>query len=171
MLVLWLSFHLLHGSVIVLNIETPELQRFNDLPREAAAAALAEGQAEMALMWLEQGRSIIWNQILELNHPTDMLRELHPEICSRFETLAQALRTAGSREAGIIQGEQSPLGLSLEDEARKHRRDARDWAKLLQEIRTLPGFQEFLLPKKVHQLKEASQFGPVIVVNVHQTRV
>jgi hypothetical protein len=41
---------------------------------------------------------------------------------------------------------------------------------LVERARTLPGLEDFLLPKKFGQLSEAAQSGPVVVINVHQSR-
>lgn len=45
------------------------LVKIGKIAREAAAAAISVGQFDQALEWLEQGRSIVWTQILQLRTP------------------------------------------------------------------------------------------------------
>jgi hypothetical protein len=52
-------------------------QRYKDIGsigtsiNEAAAVACEIGRYDLALEWLEQGRSIVWNQMLRLRTPMD----------------------------------------------------------------------------------------------------
>jgi len=42
--------------------------------------------------------------------------------------------------------------------------------KLMGRVRALPGFIDFLFPRKFAQLRSAAHAGPVVVVNVHKHR-
>ncbi|KAJ6582666.1 CHAT domain-containing protein [Mycena vulgaris] len=112
------------------------------LARDAAGAAIASGQPEKAVEWLEQGRSIIWGQLLEL--------QSHPTLADQLILLSTKL------ELGRFVG--------------KSHAYAEERNKLLKYIRKLQGFQRFLLPKTMHELTEAAPKGPVIVLNITDSR-
>ena len=47
---------------------------------------------------------------------------------------------------------------------------AREWDALVEEVRTLDGFEDFLQPPSLEQLLPAAKHGPVVVVNVSRWR-
>ncbi|KAG9075347.1 hypothetical protein FRC06_010139, partial [Ceratobasidium sp. 370] len=66
------------------------------------------------------------------------------------------------------QSEESQL--ALESQAQHHHHMAVQWELLLAEARRLPGLHDFMLPRKVQELKRAATDGPVVIINVHSTR-
>ncbi|KAJ7182263.1 CHAT domain-containing protein [Mycena crocata] len=139
--------------------------------RDAAAAAIASGQPERALEWLEQGRSIIWGQFLNLRSPIDMLTDKHPALATRLLSLSAQLDGSGTRTT------QSHLDMdsfvsqeALPAIANRAHQAAHEREELLKIIHGLEGFSQFLLPKKFSQLSEAAQNGPVVVLNVSTER-
>jgi hypothetical protein len=67
------------------------LVRIGGIARDAAAASISLEQFDKALEWLEQGRSIVWNQILQLRTPVDELRSVNSELANRFLQVSQLL--------------------------------------------------------------------------------
>jgi len=61
------------------------------------------------------------------------------------------------------------MKVSLEEETQRHHRLAEKWDSLVEQIRLLPDFGDFLLPKNVSVLKKAADSGPVVVINIHHT--
>ena len=61
-----------------------QINQLDDFPREVAALALYAGKPDLALQWLELGRSVVWNQLLDLRTSVDELRQAHPDICTEF---------------------------------------------------------------------------------------
>ncbi|KAF8555537.1 hypothetical protein OG21DRAFT_1438591 [Imleria badia] len=59
---------------------------------------------------------------------------------------------------------------SLQQEADRHRTLAIERDKLLQEIRCLPGFEQFLLRKQFSQLLPSAHTGPVVILNAAEWR-
>ncbi|KAG6370031.1 hypothetical protein JVT61DRAFT_12550 [Boletus reticuloceps] len=59
---------------------------------------------------------------------------------------------------------------TLQQEADRHRTLAIERDKLLQEIRRLPGFERFLLPKDFSQLRTSAHSGPVVILNAAERR-
>ncbi|CAE6451585.1 unnamed protein product [Rhizoctonia solani] len=150
-------------------------QRYHDLLQaqnlavEATSVAIHSSNYELALEWIEHARCVVWNQILMLRSPVDRLRSSHPELATRLQVIANQLRTAGSgsREAQALS---SGGTLAAEQVAQGHRRLAKEYNDLLSRARTLPGFEDLLLPIKASKLVGAAQNGPVVVINCHEDR-
>ncbi|KAE9407699.1 hypothetical protein BT96DRAFT_963047 [Gymnopus androsaceus JB14] len=147
--------------------------RYEELPHigrvigAAAATAISTGNLPLAVEWLDEGRSIIWGQILQLRSPLDDLRQKDPRIAKELEMVAQALQNTGTSikndfvDSGIKEA-------TVEEEAQKHRRLAGQYKDLIMQIRCLDGFANFMKPKKLAELASAATYGPVITVNVDE---
>jgi len=138
---------------------------------DAAAAAIHCGKFDLALEWLEQGQSIIWQQMLQLRTPLDALHQSHPNEGAELERIARALDTAGvmyGHHHSDPSNKDAPQ--SLEMAAQAHRRLAEDHDRMLACIRNFSGFSEFLQPEKSASLCGAAISGPVVIVNAAETR-
>ncbi|KAK7000586.1 CHAT domain-containing protein [Favolaschia claudopus] len=134
--------------------------------RDAAAAAIAAGDFQKAVVWLEQGRSIIWGQYLGLRTPVDVLNQSHPKLAKLLISLSKMLETAGTKTGLIIgssAGSQAATAVQKNFHAIVLQR-----RKLLDQIRQQPGFEQFLLPRPIAQLSHAAQSGPVVILNMSQ---
>jgi tetratricopeptide (TPR) repeat protein len=142
-----------------------DVQSIGDIAREGAAVAICAKRYDLALEWLEQGRSIVWNQTLQLRTPFDNLFSVKPSLANTLREIANKLKTAGSRSPNST----TPTNDSdtLEDAAQKHRRLAEQYDQLVNEARRIPGFESFLRPKKASELIGAARTGPVVIINVH----
>jgi tetratricopeptide (TPR) repeat protein len=143
-----------------------QLAKIGDVVRTAAAAAIEQEEYALALEWLEQGRSVVWGQILHLRSPVDHLRAVEPALADRLETISKQLENASTRDTSLELTSQ----LSSEGIAQKHRRLTAEWERLVDQIRALPGYDDFLRPKKLSQLQEAARHGPVVVINIYESR-
>ncbi|KEP45577.1 putative aromatic di-alanine and TPR containing protein [Rhizoctonia solani 123E] len=154
------------GSTIEQRYE--ELKTMGDLASEAASYAISIKSYDLALEWLEQGRSVVWNQILELCTPFDALSAIDENLARDLQSVGRSLEHAGSRQANMISltGEM----LDLKRDAQRHRELAFEWESLLDRVRKISGFEGFLLPKVKEDLQGASRNGPVIVINVGETQ-
>ena len=143
------------------------------MTRRAAAAAIEKGDFRLAVEWLEQGRSVVWGQLLQLRTPLDDLKLKHPKIGARFEHLSFQLEGATIQSSSLESLSStmsdsdtgSDFGQSLDYNKVAHERE-----KLIASIRRLPGFEQFLLPKSLSQLTQAAELGPVIILNASEKR-
>ncbi|QRV95725.1 CHAT domain protein [Ceratobasidium sp. AG-Ba] len=145
------------------------LSDIQDLAMEAAAVAINHHNYQLALEWLEEGRSIVWNQILQLRTPFEALVEHSPSLAVQLKKVAEDLE----RTNAITESPESALlaGVSIEQSSREHRRLADTWEKLLSDVRSIPALQNFLKPRKFDQLALSSSTGTVVVViNVYRER-
>ncbi|KAJ7128032.1 CHAT domain-containing protein [Mycena epipterygia] len=142
-----------------------QLSEAGQVVRDAASAAIAVHDYQKAVEWLEQGRSVIWGQLLNLRTPVDELRNSHPELADQLVSLSTSLETAGTRDNAVA-GHIKPS--SLLSIAQKYHALVLDRNDILQQIRELPGFKRFLLPKTISELSLAANLGPVAILNISE---
>ncbi|KAF9458486.1 CHAT domain-containing protein, partial [Collybia nuda] len=122
---------------------------------EAALLAIDLSQPELALELLEAGRSVFWSQARNLRTP---LNTLPPELAEEFITLSRTLEKSSHliHHSGME---------SMHDEALVTRRFQSDrFLELTREIRTFPGFEDFLVNKPYSSLAKAALKGPIVVL-------
>ncbi|KAE9387510.1 TPR-like protein [Gymnopus androsaceus JB14] len=150
-------------------------RRYKELPHigrvvgAAAASAISAENLPLAVEWLDEGRSIIWGQILQLQSPLDDLYHKHPQIAKELEMVAQALQNAGtSLQNGFV--DSGIKEATVEEEAQKHRRLADRYKDFIIQIRGLDGFASFMRPKRFSELALAATatHGPIVTVNVDE---
>ncbi|MFG3023844.1 CHAT domain-containing protein [Streptomyces sp. NPDC048254] len=123
------------------------------LASEAAAFAVAAGRAELAVELLEQGRSVMWAQLLDTREDLTALTAVRPDLAERLGEVRTALDTQADYD---VTGLEPPADRTVL---------ARRWDQLVAEVRELPGFQGFLRPRSFAELAEAAVAGPVVLVN------
>ncbi|PVF92655.1 hypothetical protein CPB86DRAFT_829849 [Serendipita vermifera] len=141
------------------------LVKIGGIARDAAAAAISAKKYDKALEWLEQGRSIVWTQILQLRTPVDQLRKLDPDLADRLSQVSQLLDRE-SQQTSFFNGGSS----SAEEEGRQYRKVTAEWESIIKLVRSLPSFDKFLRPLSSSQLKNAALNGPVVVLNIAEGR-
>ncbi|KAJ7121058.1 CHAT domain-containing protein [Mycena epipterygia] len=138
--------------------------------RAAAAAAITADQYPKAVEWLEQGRSVIWGQLLNLRTPIDALKETYPVLAEKLLSLSMQLEGAGTcNHSPYIKSLNEQPG-TLQATAQQYHENAHARDMLLKEIRELDGFEKFLLPKTISELSLAAEGGPVVILNISESR-
>ncbi|KAF8139302.1 CHAT domain-containing protein [Mycena galopus ATCC 62051] len=141
------------------------LSEAGKIVRDAASAAIAVHDYQKAVEWLEQGRAVIWNQLLSLRTPVDELRRSHPDLADRLVSLSTLLETAGTQSNSVADAIKSLL---LQSTTQHSHAIALERDRLLQLIRGLAGFENFLLSKPFSELSLAAKMGPVAIVNISE---
>ena len=136
------------------------------LAGDAAAVAVRAGQPERAVELLEQGRSVLWAQQLQLRGDLARLREREPNLARDLESVRAVLnQPLAVPEPAADQG---PAPSGPRDEAAltagQRLRAVERWEDLLGRARSLPGFEDFLLPMPFERLASVLD-GPVVMVN------
>ncbi|PVF92177.1 hypothetical protein CPB86DRAFT_227681 [Serendipita vermifera] len=137
------------------------LTSMGGIARDAAAAAIAAEQYDKALEWLEQGRSIVWTQILQLRTPVDQLRDVHPKLADRLLQVSRSL-DHGSQRSDFS----TEVRPSTEEEGRQYRELTMEWESIIKQVRSLPDFENFLRPRSSSELTNAARDGPIVVFNI-----
>jgi len=148
-----------------------DLIDISSLTTSAASAAFSLGDFDKALEWLEQGRCLVWSQLNQLCTPLDDLRAHDEHMAQQFSDISSALEVSGSRRGtdGLSGDASLSQKISLQDEAYLHIKLSRQWSQLLDEIRHIPKFHDFLRPPWVSDL--LTRLPPntiVVLVNVHE---
>jgi tetratricopeptide (TPR) repeat protein len=143
-----------HGAQRLSHEET--LVNWAGLASDAAACAIAAGDLELAVEMLETGRGILWSQAANLRTDLDDLRSSRPDLAIRLETARAALDRPVDQRARISIDRQMSAADELDG--------------VLNEIRTVPGFQTFWSSPQFEQLQPGSLGGPIIIVNVSEWR-
>ncbi|KAF7363121.1 hypothetical protein MVEN_00664600 [Mycena venus] len=141
------------------------LSQVGQVVRDAASAAIAMHDCEKAVEWLDQGRSIIWGQFLNLRTPVDELRENYPGLADKLVSLSTLLETAGTRSNAVIDATKPQSLQSIAQQSHAH---ALERNCVIKQIRELPGFERFLLSKPISELSLAAKMGPVAIINISE---
>jgi tetratricopeptide (TPR) repeat protein len=134
------------------------LGRFAALACDAAAWAIEAGQPERAVELLEQGRGVLLAQSADQRARQYDLRRASPDLASRLASVDDELEHLPSADDPLRAADPLP--------ARRRADLARERDRLLQQIRGLPGFADFLSPPRFAELLEAAARGPVVIINV-----
>ncbi|KAG9108822.1 hypothetical protein FRC07_008405, partial [Ceratobasidium sp. 392] len=157
----WLGVSVDHRYESLINVE------FRVLGAGAATAAIKCQRFDLALEWLEQGRSIVWGQTLQLRAPFEELASVDPMMAEQFKQVSyeldQVSRHYSSRQT-LSSDSEAEIG-----DAQRHRRLAIEWERLLDNVRLLPGLHGFLRPN-ASNLVDLVQDGTVVIVNVYFDR-
>jgi len=150
-----------------------DLIDISSLTTSAASAAFSLGDVKKALKWLEQGRCLVWNQLNQLRTTLDDLRAHDENLAQRFSDISSVLEVSESRRGpeGLSGDALLSQQISLQDEAHLHIKLSRQYSKLLDEIRHIPKFHDFLqAPQASDLLTRLPPNAIVILVNVHEDR-
>ena len=131
------------------------LGQFAALPCDAAAWAIQAGQPERAVELLEQGRGVLLAQSLDQRARHHDLRHAAPDLADELARIDDTLEHLPSAD--------DPL---RETDSILARRLVGERDTLLQQIRSLPGFADFLRPPAFATLRAAAAAGPVVIINV-----
>ncbi|KAH8822468.1 TPR-like protein [Flagelloscypha sp. PMI_526] len=133
---------------------------------EAVSAAIRSQELELAVEWMEQGRSIVWSQLRRLRSPLVDLQEAHPILAQEFQDIQQKIETFFLRRE--VQDKTQTEPDSLEQQAQSHRHDIQKREELLTEIRGKHGFESFLRPEKFSALSKSCQGHLVALLTVSE---
>ncbi len=146
-----------------------QLGQWAGLAADAGACSVLDRHPGRAVELLEQGRSVLWNQGLNLRGDLTQLSSEHPDMARRLDHLRTILDTPTPRyppgvpeqAGGIMTG----ISRNREDAAELRRRTAREWDETLAQVRALRGFKRFLAATPYTELATAVEGGPVVILN------
>ena len=149
-----------------------QLASLTALGPNAAACALNMGQPQRAFELAEHARGVLIAEAFDAHADLSELRAREPDLAARFEALRDAMNMTDRPQQRVMavttEGERETIGVTAPAES-QHRLGQR-WHDLLGEIRTLPGFEMFLLPPSFDTLAAAAAAGPVALLNVSRFR-
>ncbi|MGW5432238.1 CHAT domain-containing protein [Streptomyces sp. NPDC004059] len=119
------------------------LPAYAPLPTLAASCALATGSPARALELLEQGRGVLHAEASAVRVDLERLRVHAPRLATALAELPTRLRS--------------------EPDADRRHRLADERRYLIEEIKGVPGFEDFLQPPRLEEILDACREGPVAV--------
>ncbi|KAH7318855.1 CHAT domain-containing protein [Rhizoctonia solani] len=148
-----------------------DIPQIGDMIQDAIAVAVNADNYLLALEWLEQGRSVVLNQMLQLRTPIDHLGSHRPDLVEKLRQIAESLHHASSNPVSSLEPSKNvDYPSSPEQIARGHRGLATEYERLLSEARMVPGFENFLLPRKATEFFRVAKTNPVVVIHAHKFR-
>jgi hypothetical protein len=151
------------------------LSKMSGLAEQAAACCLQDNQLHKAVELWEQGRGVLLGQALDARTDLTALAERHPPLADEFSRIRDDLAygdggghvRTGAPPAALPGADQDGM---VRDEIDRRRRLVDELDHVLEEIRSQPGFERFLLPLPVSDLLPAAGSGPVVLVNASDIR-
>ncbi|PNP86561.1 hypothetical protein FNYG_00263 [Fusarium nygamai] len=141
------------------------LAEISGLASDAAAIALIAGKGPLsAIRLLETGRGVLASSLQDLRVDISALEDRHPELARSFVTLRNQL------DAPLSQGGADTEVTGTSTETDQRHKAVNRMPILLAEIRSCPGFQDFLLPPSEAELRSAATRGPIVILNVSRYR-
>ena len=146
------------------------------LALDAASSSIDRGEFRSAIELLEHGRAVLWSKLRGYRHPLDKLRTIDKELFDQFETLSGQLEClAMSVESGLSASSsesksEQPLGSSFEAKMQQHRILSEKWDDVVDKIRRVDGFTDFLRAIPFAILQTAAAEGPIIIINISRYR-
>ena len=146
-----------------------QLTQWIGLAGAAGASAVRDGRPEDAVMLLEQGRSVLWTQALNLRSDLTSLAEKEPNLARQLDEIRKILDSPAQDPAPYTRQTlvgTLPVTGRGHEQGERRKRLAREWDNLLAQVRAIEGFENFLQVAPYAELAAAALDGPVIVLNV-----
>lgn len=131
----------------------------------AAACALDAGVGRRAVEFLEQGRSVLWTQLLEARAETTLLDRADPALAAELRAAGAALEAATAGEAW--EGPEGPVRHPAVDQRVLL---GRRWDALVERATEALGGESPFAGVSYDELAEAAAGGPVVLVNLAPRR-
>jgi Flp pilus assembly pilin Flp len=145
-----------------------QLAQWSGLAADAAAYAVLDGRPARAVELLEQGRSVLWAQAVNLRSDLGRLAEKAPDLAGRLDSIRMLLDSPVPDHGLLASGPAADSTLAtdhaLQEAADLRRRMAREWDDVLTQVRSLDGFEHFLTAIPYAELAAAAA-GPVVILN------
>jgi tetratricopeptide (TPR) repeat protein len=128
----------------------------------AANCAISLKDPGLAVEFLEASLSVFWTQALRLRTPLDDLRTINPKLASEFSKLSQDLEQASFRNKKLSNTGDVAL---LEAEGERCRHLNEQWARIVDSIRSISEFKDFMQPQGIATLQTAARLGPIVIIS------
>jgi len=138
------------------------------LASDAASAAIDAEDLEAAVELLEQGRVILWSNMEQYRHPLDQLHQVDRELADLLRTLSAEREHISVSSRSRLLDIEGPM--VLDAQMQRNRILSEDWERVVEQVRTIMGFSNFLQPVPFATLRAAAAEGPVILINISNYR-
>ena len=155
-------------SLLAAGLTTPLLYTLGPLgqklriPLEYSSYLIERGQLELAIETIEHGKELIWSELSELHSSMGRLREVNPDLADRLAHLDQALKEINPSTSADHGGtDKFAVAVAFEELYTL----LMGHQEVIQQIRALHGFADFMKAVPFRTLQTAAAQGPIIIVN------
>ncbi|KZV62925.1 hypothetical protein PENSPDRAFT_692083 [Peniophora sp. CONT] len=147
-----------------------ESAKLRGFVNNAVSGAISVGAVHKAVECLDEGRALVWAQILTMRTPLDELAQHHPDLAHELRNVQTQLQNSGYRSAlpEPRKDDNTMPGIVTADEG-SHRQLVIKYERLLGQARGYPGFENFMRPQKLATLSNVTD-GPIVFINVDMHR-
>ena len=134
---------------------------FAGVTADLCTTLLSLNRLDEALQYLENGRAVILSLLMDSKSDLSVLAQQHPDIAKRYEELRKEV---SSPTRGLQQN-------TIREQILQRRRQAlSDLDSCVEEIRTLPGYERFLLGQTTTEMQECAAGGSIVIINITLSR-
>ncbi|TEB26221.1 hypothetical protein FA13DRAFT_1777067 [Coprinellus micaceus] len=159
------------------------LEEAHKLGLYIATKAVEKGEVERAVVWLEQGRGLLWRQLHHVRSPVDGLEAHNPDLAKRVREVSRKLEDGDllsvSPESQPKVGGDMHWTLSMPKDVRRvvwkdNESTTRfalvlEWEAVLREVRQEEGFETFLRPPPIQDTTTyLPRQGFTILLHAHE---
>jgi hypothetical protein len=140
------------------------------LASDAASHAIEARKLDTAIELLELGRNLIWKNVRGYRPPLQELRRIQEgkDLADEFGRISHQLEhLAKSFDSEQFGGQ---VEVPFDQQHQKHLMLSKKWENVVDRIRQLEGFADFLKVVPFSALKKAAAEGPIIIVNISDHR-
>ncbi|KAJ5110695.1 hypothetical protein N7532_001230 [Penicillium argentinense] len=169
-----ISLDLLPEAILMHETRLKQLQyirRHQYVPGVVASLSLSAGDSPSTVIQrLETGRAFIWDRIQGRPTQLEVLEAEHPDLAAKFNTLQQRVFQKSRSSSQLNRMDLASVSLHDETRMQSHY-DADAYRRVLEEIRTLPGFSSFLkIPDSPADIQACATDSPIIFINATKYR-
>ncbi|KAL2670138.1 hypothetical protein Neosp_015019 [[Neocosmospora] mangrovei] len=129
------------------------------LASDAAAVAIQCEDVAAALDLLEQAQGLLGASLEEIRTDVLDLREVHPELAHDFERLRDELARP------VVLNQTTDEMASRESQALRRYDAGKEFDKVVEHVRQLPSFKDFLQAPGMAVMQDATDQGPIAIIN------
>ena len=143
----------------------------HSMPLDYASYRVDLGNLDGAIETLERGRALLWSEMRNLRASSNQLLQTDPQLGHRFADINRELEELTKsippshqlgKDDGAADGSRAVDGFGRF--LLRQRGLLKERAKLISEIRALPGFENFLTSPSFDTLRSAASSGPIIMI-------
>ena len=149
---------------------------FQSIALDAASYYIEKGNLTRAIEVLDQGRALLWSGMRGIRTPINQLARVDETLATKFRDCSRRLNaimtSPESRpnppimiESGANAQSVVPEQRSVDEMFAEMRKLSEEQEGSIEEIRRIPGFEDFLQAARFGTLKQAASEGPVVVIN------
>lgn len=145
------------------------LTSLGNLGADAAVCCVHAGRPERAVELFEASRGVLLGQTLDTRTDLSALTEHHPDLAAAFTRLRDELDQTDQARGlplGTPAGPDDTGPRTDDEDAGQRRRAGAAFDALIEQIRERTGFETFLRPSPISELRTAADAGPVVIVAV-----